>query len=296
MKKITALALTVVLASALFAFGVNAASVKQCNYDAATTQGSDYYFRGWVIVEGDTVVDVGYRIDNEAPVFSVADNRPDVADYFGIDPSVVGGFDFHLKPEDLPEGEHIIHVVVKTADGSVLDINNTTDDGYTLVGTKKADPSEQTDDGSSLNAKNFDQASTADGVGHGYGWARIDNGTIDVFGYRIDDGEPVFDEAFQFDREDVWSYFGVDKSVANGFDITADISKVPAGEHQITFVVKASDGRVFDMAHLDFTSTYEGEPEPTQPVNPGTADASVIAGAAVACLALAGVVISKKVK
>lgn len=296
MKKITALALTVVLVMALFAAGVNAASVKQCNYDAGTTTGDDYYFRGWVIVEGDTVVDVGYRIDDEAPVFSVADNRPDVSDYFGIDPSVVGGFDFHLKPEDLTEGEHIIHVVVKTSDGSVLDINNTTDDGYTLLGTKKVEPAEQS---SSLNAKNFDQASAADGVGHGYGWAKIENGTIGVFGYRIDDGEPVFDEAFQFDREDVWSYFGVDKSVANGFDITADISKVPAGEHQITFVVKASDGNVFDMGHLDFTSTYEGEPEPQQPEqpnNPGTADAAVIAIAAVACIALAGIVVAKKVK
>ena len=147
MKKLTVILLAAVLTAALFAVSANAAaSVKQCNYDAGTTSGDDYYFRGWVIVEGDTVVDLGYRIDDEAPVYSVADNRPDVSDYFKIDPSVVGGFDFHLKPGDLAEGEHIIHVVVKTADGSVLDINNATDDGYTLIGTKKAEPADESAD------------------------------------------------------------------------------------------------------------------------------------------------------
>jgi len=147
MKKLTVILLAAVLTAALFAVSANAAaSVKQCNYDAGTTSGEDYYFRGWVIVEGDTVVDLGYRIDDEAPVYSVADNRPDVSDYFKIDPSVVGGFDFHLKPGDLAEGEHIIHVVVKTADGSVLDINNATDDGYTLIGTKKAEPADESAD------------------------------------------------------------------------------------------------------------------------------------------------------
>ncbi len=144
MKKLTVILLAVVFTATIFAVSANAAAtVKQCNYDAGTTTGEDYYFRGWVIVEGDTVVDLGYRIDDEAPVFSVADNRPDVSDYFKIDPSVVGGFDFHLKPGDLAEGEHIIHVVVKTADGSVLDINNATDDGYTLIGTKKAEPADE---------------------------------------------------------------------------------------------------------------------------------------------------------
>ena len=144
MKKLTVILLAAVLTAALFAVSANAAaSVKQCNYDAGTTSGDDYYFRGWVIVDGDTVVDIGYRIDDEAPVYSVADNRPDVSDYFKIDPSVVGGFDFHLKPGDLAEGEHIIHVVVKTADGSVLDINNATDDGYTLIGTKKVEPADE---------------------------------------------------------------------------------------------------------------------------------------------------------
>ena len=144
MKKLAVILLAVVFTATVFAVSANAAaSVKQCNYDAGTTSGDDYYFRGWVIVEGDTVVDLGYRIDDEAPVYSVADNRPDVSDYFKIDPSVVGGFDFHLKPGDLAEGEHIIHVVVKTADGSVLDINNATDDGYTLIGTKKVEPADE---------------------------------------------------------------------------------------------------------------------------------------------------------
>ena len=292
MKKTVSAILVIVITVALLAISANAAAVKQCNYDACTTTGEDYYFRGWVIVEGATVVDLGYRIDNEEPVYSVADNRPDVSDYFGIDPSVVGGFDFHLKPEDLPEGEHIIHVVVKTSDGSVLDINNTTDDGYRIVGTKKVEqPS-----GSSLNAKNFDEAYVNNGLGHAYGWARIDNGTIDCFGYRVDDGENVFDASYQFDRSDVWAYFGVEKEVANGFNMDIDLSKVPASEYTITFVVRASDGNVFDMGHLEFTSEYVPEEDPPTPPNTDTSDAAVIAVAAVACIALAGIVVVKKVK
>ncbi len=39
-----------------------------------------------------------------------------------------------------------------------------------------------------------------------------------------------------------------------------------------------------------------GETQPTQPTNPGTADASVIAIASLACVALAGVVIAKKIR
>ncbi|MBQ3869569.1 MAG: hypothetical protein II777_03390, partial [Clostridia bacterium] len=91
--------------------------------------------------------------------------------------------------------------------------------------------------------------------------------------------------------------FGVDATVADGFEMTIDISKVAKGDHTITFVVKASDGNVFDMGSYDFTSTYEVPAEDPVPAeNPSTADASVIAIAAVACIALAGVVIAKKVK
>ena len=112
--------------------------VKNCHYDAAVVEGDEYYFRGWVVVENDTVVDVGYRVEGEEPVFSVADQRPDVADYFQIDGAYVGGFDFRLKPSDLPEGVHVLHVVVKTASGAILNIveNN---DGFALTGTAKAD-------------------------------------------------------------------------------------------------------------------------------------------------------------
>ena len=224
MKKIPIIMLAVITAVLLFAVSANAAAtVKQCNYDAGTTTGEDYYFRGWVVVEGDTVVDMGYRLDDKDPVFSVADNRPDVAEYFKIDPSVVGGFDFHLKPGDLDEGEHIIHVVVKTSDGSVLDVNNATDDGYTLLGTKKVEEPVVSDDPAGTD-------------------------------------EPVQTE----------EPAGTDEPVQ---------TEEPA----------ETDGPVQ-------TEEPAGTDGPAQPDNPGTADASVIAVAVVACVALAGVVAARKTK
>ena len=156
----------------------------------------------------------------------------------------------------------------------------------------KAAPSETEEPaGSSLLNKCFDEGYAADGVGRARGWAHIANGTIGEFGYRRDDVNNVFDASYAASRPDVQTAFGVDATVADGFEMTIDISKVAKGDHTITFVVKASDGNVFDMGSYDFTSTYEGPAE-----NPATADASVIAIAAVACIALAGVVIAKKVK
>lgn len=82
------------------------------------------------------------------------------------------------------------------------------------------------------------------------------------------------------------------------FDYTIKVN-VKKGENTIKFVQgvdpwgngnESGNGWRVDIATLTFTLP-EGAP-----VNPGTADASVIAIAAVACIALAGVVVAKKVK
>jgi len=86
------------------------------------------------------------------------------------------------------------------------------------------------------------------------GWARLANGTIGQFGYKIDGGEPVFDDAYLQQRDDVQAAFGVTADVANGFNINPiDVSELADGEHTITVVVKASDGTVIDVVEVPFS-------------------------------------------
>ena len=90
------------------------------------------------------------------------------------------------------------------------------------------------------------------------GWAWIADGEIDVFGYRINDGEPVFNAAFLQDRADVYNTVfgsaGATQATANGYAITAiDVSALEDGEYTITAVVKADDGTVLDIASYPIT-------------------------------------------
>ena len=295
MKKILALAIVAVMTVALFAVGAHAedASVQQSNFDAVNATGPDLQFYGWVIIKGDdTISDIGYRIDSKDPVFSsLKDRSAEVSGVIGSDPAKTNGFDVRLSTNDIPAGEHVLHVVLKTAGGALLDVNQGSSDGFKVVGTGPEETA-----AASLGNKWIDGGYAQDGKDYCRGWVFINDGTIDVFGYRIDDGNPVFDAAYEQDRSDVWEAFGGTAENSNGFEISVDISKVAKGDHTITFAVKTCDGQIFDLETKDFTSNYEGEPEPQQPDNPGTADASVIAIAAVACVALAGVVIAKKVK
>ena len=134
------------------------------------------------------------------------------------------------------------------------------------------------------------------------GWAHIDESTIAAFGYKVDDGEGVFSADFIFDRADVQNAFQVTADVANGFDITLDLANVGKGAHTITILVKAADGDVIDVTDFQVTQQLEGDGSgdvsgtAAPATNPTTADASVIAIAAVAVVALAGVVVAKKVK
>lgn len=78
------------------------------------------------------------------------------------------------------------------------------------------------------------------------GWAYIANSTIDSFGYRIDDGEPVCSASYTQDRTDLGG-FGT-QDVANGFNIQGiDVSDLDAGAHTVTVVVKAADGTYVDV-------------------------------------------------
>ena len=128
------------------------------------------------------------------------------------------------------------------------------------------------------------------------GWAHVDDSTIAAFGYKIDDGEPVISADYIFDRADVQSYFGVAAEVANGFDITADVSNVGKGAHSFSMLVKTADGDVIEVDSFRFTQQLEGA-APEDPGEPTpTGDAAIIAIAAVGCIALAGVVVVKKAR
>ncbi|MBQ3870636.1 MAG: hypothetical protein II777_08830 [Clostridia bacterium] len=304
MKKILSVFLMLTVIAVIFTAAVYAAdpSVKQCNYDAAVTTGNDLYFRGWAVVENGTVADLGYRLDDEAPVYSVKDDRPDVSEYFGVDPSVVGGFDFHLFASDLAAGEHLLHVVVKTESGAVLDINPSDRDGFVVTGTKTETPS--TDP--FVKQCNYDSAAIGDEDLYFKGWVIVENDTVADLGYRLDDDAPVY--SVKADRPDVSDYFGVDPSVVGGFDFHLDPADIEAGEHVLHVVVKTAKGAVLDINPSDRDGfTVNGFKAPDAPVDPGdepdepdepagTSDAAVIAAAAVGCMALAGAITVKKVK
>jgi hypothetical protein len=319
MKKLLAIAIIAVMTLGLFAVSVNAASDDIVVDLSGATGNIDVKVEGGKVICTTTGGDPWVSI----PVDNIDTS---VYNYFTVKYSAtkeVGSNNTYLMDTSVnpgysgTAGTWAPHGMAGTADGAAhtktydIAADFPTMAGTTLTGVRftccndmdgvftveslvfsKAAPSETEEPaGSSLLNKCFDEGYAADGVGRAKGWAHIANGTIGEFGYRIDDGKNVFDASYAASRPDVQEAFGVDATVADGFEMTIDISKVAKGDHTITFVVKASDGNVFDMGSYDFTSTYEGPDE-----NPGTADASVIAIATVACIALAGVVIAKKVR
>ena len=125
------------------------------------------------------------------------------------------------------------------------------------------------------------------------GWARISGASIEAFGYKIDENEPVLSADFICDRPDVQAAFGITAEEGNGYDMSFDVSGIGKGEHTVRIVVKGSDGEVVDVNGFTFTQELEAAAQPT---NPPAGDAAVVAIAAVGCIALAGAVVSKKVK
>ncbi|MBO4869248.1 MAG: hypothetical protein J5585_06010 [Clostridia bacterium] len=120
------------------------------------------------------------------------------------------------------------------------------------------------------------------------GWAHIST-TISGFAYSIDGGKAVKSADFIQDRQDVKDAIHAD---ANGFDMKIDVSNVGKGAHTIKIYAVDANGELVDTT---FELPFTQEKEATKPT-PETGDAAVIAIAAVACVALAGVVISKKVR
>ena len=114
-------------------------AVSRCHYDEAATYETAVSLRGWVVIENDTIADVGYRFDDNYVVYSVYEDRPDVDAYFGVDPSVTAGFYLVFDLTDVTEEDHILHIVVKTASGALLDVNEIYD-GYAFAGVKPVDP------------------------------------------------------------------------------------------------------------------------------------------------------------
>lgn len=144
-----------------------------------------------------------------------------------------------------------------------------------------------------------------------WGWHSTEvEGGITEFGYRYGDvtvlGSPKFyhdnsNDAGKADNDTIASQCGgVGESVR--FRIEVPVLK---GEQEVVAVVKLADGTVEDMWTVKYSAENGKTLEDITPVtddpetpaeNPKTADASIIAITAVACVALAGVVVAKKVR
>ena len=121
------------------------------------------------------------------------------------------------------------------------------------------------------------------------GWAFLST-AITGFAYTIDGNNAVSSADYIQDRPDVK---GQIDQTAEGFNFDIDVSNVGKGAHTIKIFAVDANGELVDTT---FELPFTQEKEAAAPENPGTADASVIAVTAVACVALAGVVVAKKVK
>lgn len=174
-----------------------------------------------------------------------------------------GGIELNLEP-----GEHTITLLVRVTDGTntyILDMGSKTftiserPDPAVLVNmsfnTVWVDGTQVCDVGDALAfLKDSPISGEISTIGL-RGWAYIANSTIDSFGYRIDDGEPVCSASYTQDRADVYNNaFHVTADVANGFNIqNIDVSDLDAGAHTVTVVVKAADDTYVDVVAVPFS-------------------------------------------
>ena len=137
MKKIFALVIIAVMAFTVFTVGASAAPSIQIKwFDVVNTDGPTIQIVGWAIVAEDTLVDFGYRVDDNEPVFSCLQERSaEIVSVMGSDLDKTNGFNITINAADLPAGEHVIHVVAKTGNGTLLDVNQDDSDGFKVVGT-----------------------------------------------------------------------------------------------------------------------------------------------------------------
>ena len=141
MKKVFAIVIIAVMAFTMLAVSANAApSIQVKWFDVVNLNGPTIQIVGWAIVAEDTLVDFGYRVDDNEPVFSCLQERSvEIVSVMGSDLDKTNGFNLTINESDLPEGEHVIHIVAKTGSGVLLDVNQDGSDGFTVLGTKPAD-------------------------------------------------------------------------------------------------------------------------------------------------------------
>ena len=235
---------------------------------------------------------LGYTVDGGEPVFAgvtlteLPDSDPvkqEVnAGKYGVRFSIYRDF----KDDGLSAGNHTVVLVAELDDDAktVLplskEINPTLNNFViTIEGDTPVDP-----DPAALHAKSFDNF-WADGTqlcnGDALkwlnenpvngdiqsvgvrGWAWIDNSTIAQFGYKLDNGEPVFSDSFLENRPDVYAQAGATQATANGFTINpVDVSALATGSHTITMLVKAADGTIVEIETAPFSVERPGQAAP----------------------------------
>ena len=190
-------------------------------------------------------------------------------------------FNINAANLDLAAGTHNFKIVVQLDDDAktVLPLTAQNSFDVTIEGDTPVNP-----DPAALHAKSFDNF-WADGTqlcnGDALkwlnehpvngdiqsvgvrGWAWIDNSTIAQFGYKLDNGEPVFSDSFLENRPDVYAQAGATQATANGFTINpVDVSALATGDHTITMLVKAADGTVVEIETAPFSVERPGQAAP----------------------------------
>ena len=148
------------------------------------------------------------------------------------------------------------------------------------------------------------------------GWTGF-NYEVEEFGYKVDDNKPVFDGSITLTEladDDPVKYpnNGGANGVRFSMDMNAEKLWATTGNHKFAIVARLKDEAKTVMVVHEYPELYVAEvvegggqqpdDDPgeqggaTQPTNPGTADVSVIAIASLACVALAGIVIAKKIR
>ena len=295
MKKFTALAIilaiTVALCTAVFADN-SKLQVNKTTFAAgepilvtATGSGTDWVgiqrteikegSAGWVYVE---TVGSGTQ-------FNLLENLRDVNTEF-----TAGKWTIALVANDNPWSntaewiESIEIEITDTSSSSAAELKNKSWDGITVDGTLVSPATGQADVWIKENEVKGEISTI-----NVRGWAFLST-AITGFAYTIDGNSAVSSADYIQDRPDVKD--AIDQT-AEGFNFDIDVSNVGKGAHTIKIFVVDANGELVDTT---FELPFTQEKEAAAPENPGTADASVIAVAAVACVALAGVVVAKKVK
>ena len=211
--------------------------------------------RGWAWIENADIESFGYKVDGEMWESGYFCDDPDVYEPLGVSMVEANRFDFSAYVEWMDIGNHVLTVFVHTTDDEYIDVVNIP---FTIKRTASI-YSNSLDNEYYNGTESYELPVQTVGA---RGWAFVRNGVIDSFGYKIDDGEPVFDASFTQDREDVWAAFGVDKTIANGYCIPdANVWDLDFGYHTFTVCVRTTDGDVLDVLSFDFEGGYMATPD-----------------------------------